>query len=971
MVRVHASLGRVLALVVPLLFAVMGLCPLEALAQESGDTVVRVGWYDSTFNTMDALGRRSGYAYEYQLKVAAYTGWKYEYVSGSWSELLQMLIDGKIDLMSDVSYTEERAESMLFPDYPMGSEEYYLFAARGNDEISSTDPTTLHGKRVGVNKGSIQLGLYRAWAKKMGVDAEPIELTGTEDDSLRMLEDGELDAYVTVDFFTDPGRAVPMFKVGSSDFFFAVSKKRPELLPQLNGALSRIREESANINQELFDRFVRRAGANAFLTADEQAWLADHGAIRVGYQDNYLAFCDAEKGSGRLVGALSDYLEFATDCLQNAQLDFAPRAFPTAEAALAALGAGEVDCVFPASLDGFDGERQGVIMTQPLMNTDLYAVVRQVDVNSFANREHVVVAVDEGNLNYESVLAVEFPTWRTVYFKNTEECLKAVSDSVADCVLVSNYRYNNISRTCGRLHLTTYPTSVHLDSCMAVKTGDTELYAILGKAVSQVPASTVHTALSYYITEDAKRSLGDYLADNMVLVLAAIACVMLVVVFLLLRSMRAERRARELIAATETDALTGLYNRDYFLEYATAMRHEREGVPMDAIVVNIDQFHSINALSGRDFGDQVLRVLGNEIRMVAEGRGGLAGRFGADRFDVFSLHEDDYQAIYARLQEKLESVSPNASIRLRMGVLPSQTQLEPIQMFDMARTACNMARGNSIEHLIIFDESVRLRELHEQRLMNDLRRALDGFEFEVHYQPKFDIQAEPPRLVSAEALIRWRHLELGMLPPDDFIPLFERNGAIKEIDKLAWAQAARQVASWRAEFDLTLPVSVNLSRIDVFDPALEDTLDGILLMNGLEHDALKLEVTESTYMENADQLTAVVERLRHKGYTIEMDDFGSGYSSLNMLSDIEIDVVKIDRAFISAIESDERKARLVELILGIAKTLGMDVIAEGVETQEQLELLRALGCRYVQGYYFSPPLHPSDFEARYFKGKGR
>jgi EAL domain-containing protein (putative c-di-GMP-specific phosphodiesterase class I) len=148
---------------------------------------------------------------------------------------------------------------------------------------------------------------------------------------------------------------------------------------------------------------------------------------------------------------------------------------------------------------------------------------------------------------------------------------------------------------------------------------------------------------------------------------------------------------------------------------------------------------------------------------------------------------------------------------------------------------------------------------------------------------------------------------------------------------------------------VTLPVSVNLSRIDVFDPSLEDTLDGILLMNGLEHDALKLEVTESTYMENADQLTTVVERLRHKGYTIEMDDFGSGYSSLNMLSDIEIDVVKIDRAFISAIESDERKARLVELILGIAKTLGMDVIAEGVETQEQLELLRALGCRYVQG----------------------
>lgn len=291
-------------------------------------------------------------------------------------------------------------------------------------------------------------------------------------------------------------------------------------------------------------------------------------------------------------------------------------------------------------------------------------------------------------------------------------------------------------------------------------------------------------------------------------------------------------------------------------------------------------------------------------------------------------------------------------------------------MFDMARTACSMARGHFKEHLIIFDERVREREMYEQRLLNDLRHALDAYEFEVHYQPKYDIQCEPARLVSAEALIRWRHPVLGMIPPDDFVPLLERNGKIEEVDTFAWSQAARQVARWRAQFGVLIPVSVNLSRVDVFDPALEETLDGILRDNGLSRDALKLEVTESAYMENADQLIRVVANLRRKGYVVEMDDFGTGYSSLNMLSTIPIDVIKIDRGFITNMENDQKTEQLVELIMGIAKSLGAKVVAEGVETEEQLSLLKRMGCEIVQGYYFSRPLHPSDFEAEHLQNVG-
>ena len=960
---------RLFSLMLLCLFVMAAFLPTAAHATDSKKTV-RVGWYDSSYNTVDKFGRRSGYAYEYQLKIAAYTGWTYEYVNGSWSDLLQMLIDGRIDLMSDVSYTEERAKTMLFPDYTMGIEEYYLFISPDNREISSSDCSTLNGKRVGVNKDSIQAQFYLDWAARNGVNAELVQVNTSEDESLHMLETGELDAYVTVDSFTNPERAAPVFKIGTSDYFFAVSMKRPDLLADLNRAMSRIQEENFYYNQQMFDRYIKTVGSNAFLTPDETEWLSGHGPIRVGYQDNYLAFCAADPETGELTGAIKDYLAYAEDCLANAHLTFETRAYPTVEAAIQALRDGQIDCMFPANLSGFDGEKLDIVMTQPLMNTDIFAVVRQADANNFTNREHVIVAVNQGNPNYDAFLLDHYPGWRVVYYENTAECLKAVSDNMADCVLISSYRFNNISRLCDRYNLTTFPTAVGLDYSFAVGKGQTEMYSILSKVISQVPSSTVNSALSFYISEEARLSLTDFVSDNLAAVLTAVAALVLVIMLIMLHSIRAEKKAKQLIAATETDALTGLYNRDYFFQYAYRMHREQPETPMDAIVLNIEHFHMINAINGWDFGNQVLRALGNEAQSIAKALGGIAGRFGADRFDIYCRHTEDYRAIYDRLQNKVETISPNASIRLRMGVMPWQADLEPIQMFDRARTACNLARGHYEDCLIVFDNQVRERELLDQRLLNDLRRALDSYEFEVNYQPKYDVRTEPPKLFSAEALVRWNHPELGMIAPNDFIPLFERNGQIREVDKYVWSEAARQVARWRAQFGVTIPVSINLSRVDIFDPTLENTLDSILQQNGLTPDVLKLEITESAYTENADQLICVVESLRKKGYTIEMDDFGTGYSSLNMLSSMPIDVLKMDRSFISNMENSEKDKQLVALIFGIAENLDITVIAEGVETEAQLLLLKQMGCTLVQGYYFSRPLHPSDFEAQLLKITG-
>ncbi len=955
---------RRIAAIVLTIIAALSMPTAPPVHAENPSRNVRVGWYESTFNIKDDNGRRSGYAYEYQLKLASYAGWDFTYVEGSWPDLLEMLKAGKIDLLSDVSYTEERAKEMLYAEHPMGSEEYYILISPSNTEITGEDYSSLNGKRIGINKGSVQIGFYNKWAEQHNVKAELVELTTKESESLKLLDSGELDAYITPNSYTDPDTLVPVCKIGSSDYYFAVSKSNPGLLDELNYAMNHIQTENPYYNQRMFEKYVQRFGSNAFLLPEEKTWLNSHGAIRVGYLDNYLAFCATDPDTGGVTGVLKDYLEYASDCLSNAHIDFETKGYPTSSAALEAMKSGEIDCVFPSSLSAYDCETDGILMSPSVMNTEVCALVRQSNYSIFSNKEHITVAVTEGNSNYNAFLLNEYPNWRKVYYENISACIRAVSDNIADCVLISNYRYNNLARLCEKYRLKTYSTGLSIDFCFAVPKGQSELYSVMTKLTGLVPASTTNSALSYYISEDAKLSLGDFILENITYVIALVAALLILISVLLLRSLHSERKAKTLIYATETDHLTGLYNRDYFFEYANRMYHEHPDTPRDAIVINIEQFHSINSFNGRDFGDRVLCVLGNEISAIAGELGGIGGRFGADRFDIYCLHSDEYADIFDRLQTKLNRLMPYTSIRLRMGVMPWSRDVEPIQLFDRARAACSMARGNSSKRLIVFDNAMLERELFEQKLLNDRNRALASFEFEVYYQPIYDISGETPTLMSAEALVRWRHPELGLLTPGKFIPLFERNGKIYEVDKYVWSEASRQLAKWHTKYGVIFPVSLNLSRLDIFDPSIESTLDDILFHDGLTPAAFNLEVTETAYAENSDQLIRVVKSLRDKGFKVEMDDFGTGYSSLNMLSEMPIDALKMDREFVRSIENDNKNTQLVALIIDTAKSLNIPVIAEGVETESQLKLLKELGCSLVQGFCFSQPLSSDDFEAR-------
>ena len=962
---------RIISLFLALILALSLIGSFSAMAAQKDAKVVRVGWYDdSAFNMMDDLGRRTGYAYEYQQKIALYTGWKYEYVEGSWPELLQMLKDGKIDLLSDVSYTEERSEDMLFSALPMGSEEFFLFTTPDNSNITVTDYSTFNGKKVGANKGSVQIEQFRSWAQTNDVNAEIIELTGSQNNNIARLLRGDFDLYLTIDSASYKDITIPVCKVGSSDFYFAINKSRTDIQAQINSAMGQIQDNNRFFNEQLYNKYLKKTNFNSLLTNEEQQWLEKHKTIRFGYQDNYLAFCAKDPKTGELTGALKDYLKAAETCIENCKLEFEPVAFPTSKAALEALKNGEIDCMFPINLTDYYGETKGFSISAPLMSTEMLAIVSAQNQEGFFKRERTTVAVNAGNPNYDMFLLDHFPDWRSIYFKDTPECLKAISQGKADCLLMSSFRFADVSKLCDKYNLASINAGVEMDYCLAVKRENATLYSILNKMISSISETTMSTALSRYSAEEAKSTFVDYVKSRPGLVILSVTATLLIIAAIIIINNRAGKRAKAiqgLISATETDELTGLYTKSYFIEYANRMYYSDPEKPRDAIIVNIISFHSVNAINGRVFGDSVLRALGEEIQLFVLEYGGIAGRNESDRFSIYCTHLNEYYSLYDRLQRRLDSLSASANIMLRMGVMPWEAGTEPQEMIEHALVACNLARGLYKERFVVFNEEMRQKELFEQQLINDLPSALKNHELEVHYQPKFDIRSNTPRLHSAEALVRWRHPKFGLISSSEFVTLFEQNGQIGMIDDYVWHQTGRQAAIWKEKYGFTLPISVNLSRVDIFDSGLEKNFDEIIAENGLDTSAIELEVTETAYSEGSERLIEIIESLRRKGYKVQMDDFGSGYSSLNMLSSMPIDAIKMDKAFITDININTKQLQLVELILDIAEDLRLPVIAEGVETIEQLNLLQELGCAIAQGYYFSKPIPPEKFEKKFIE----
>ena len=421
---------------------------------------------------------------------------------------------------------------------------------------------------------------------------------------------------------------------------------------------------------------------------------------------------------------------------------------------------------------------------------------------------------------------------------------------------------------------------------------------------------------------------------------------------------------RQIIKSTERESLTRLYTKEYFYKYVADEDKHFAIEGFDAIAIGIRSFHVIQERFGSHFSDSLLVRFSKRLRSALQNVSGMVCHLEADTFIAYAKHFEDYEDFFKKISEDFYVDSDNRTpIKIQVGVYQNVDKNVDIDVrFERAKIALNKIRDSAVKNVFIFDDKLKEKEMFEEELIEEFPTAIKEKQFVVYYQPKFNIRGDKPTLSSAEALIRWNHPVKGLISPGVFIPLFEEKGLIEQLDLYVWKEAAAQIRKWKEELGKYVPVSVNVSRVDLFGPTLVDTLINITKENGLANSDLLLEITESAATEEINIIIDKINELRMLGFKIEIDDFGTGYSSLSMINKIPLDALKIDMIFIRNAFTSQNDNQMIKIIIDIASYLKVPTIAEGVETIEQVAVLKTLGCDIVQGYYFSKPIPADEFK---------
>ena len=524
--------------------------PVKAAAETAPAKVVRVGSFEDTFNYVNEKGARKGYGYELLQTLSGYTGWQFEYVTCDWSDCFEKLKNGEIDIIGGISYTEDRTQEMLFSDEPMGVEKYYLYADLSRADISASDFKTLNGKKIGVLMGTEPEVMLTEWEEKYGLKTEHVNISNNEDVKQK-LANHEIDCFVSLEesFWAELGIST-MTRVGESGIYYAINKDRTDIKEELDNAMRALDEADPFYTADLYKRYFS-LDYTPILTSEEKAWLRKHGAIRMGFLTSDGGVSTYDPATGELTGAITDYIQFATGCLGNQDLEFQIVGYDSKEAELDALKSGEIDMVFHFDQSPNLAEEYRVACTNTTWTSNMMAVTNKEHFNeNKANR----VAVPQNKLSLKKYLAFYYPQWEIVDCDTQEDAAKLVKDGQADCFVTGISSENKYSK---KYSFYSVPLLNPVKSCFAVNSGNRSLLSILNKTIKAMPVNMLAGALAMYKSSARKVTLSDFIKDNFFMALLvssiAVAAILLTILKLLWKARKAEAAARK--AANDTQEL--------------------------------------------------------------------------------------------------------------------------------------------------------------------------------------------------------------------------------------------------------------------------------------------------------------------------------------------------------------------------------------------------------------------------------
>ena len=524
--------------------------PVKAAAETAPVKVVRVGSFEDTFNYCNEKGARKGYGYELLQTLSGYTGWQLEYVTCDWSDCFEKLKNGEIDIMGDISYTEDRAEEMLFSDEPMGEEKYYLYADLSRADISASDFKTLNGKKIGVLMGTEPEVMLTEWEEKYDLKTQHVNISNNEDVKQK-LANHEIDCFVSLEesLWAELGIST-ITRVGKSSIYYVLNKDRSDLKEELDNAMRALDEAAPFYTADLCKKYFS-LDYKPILTGEEKAWLRKHGAIRMGFLTSDRGVSTYDPATGEITGTITDYIQFATDCLGNQELEFHLVGYDDKEAELNALKSGEIDMVFHFDQSPNLAEEYRVACTNTTWTSNMMAVTnKQLFIENEVNR----VAVPQNKISLTRYIAFYYPQWEIVDCDTQEDAIKLVKDGQADCFVTGISSEGNYSKKYGFYSV---PLPNPANSCFAVNSGNRSLLSILNKTIKAMPANMLTSSLAMYKSSSRKVTLIDFIKDNFFMVLLvssiAVAVVLLTILKLLQKARKAEAAARK--AANDTQEL--------------------------------------------------------------------------------------------------------------------------------------------------------------------------------------------------------------------------------------------------------------------------------------------------------------------------------------------------------------------------------------------------------------------------------
>lgn len=898
-----------------------------------------------------------GYGVAYLAALERYGNFSFEYVLLSEEERLEKLQDGSIDLLCDVPKNEDLEKKLAYSSQSSSVDYGLLYVSGDNTDIFYEEYPAMNGCRVGIDvNDTIPESLLDAYA-----EAHNISFDKAYYDNMELMTEALQNQEIDM-MYASNLRIVTavkqVAKVGMEEIYFATSMDKQELMDELSKAQNALYEDSPQFDAMLYTQYSgkHRDGLNG-ITRLEYNFIQTTRPIRVAVlADNYpIEYFNEETGeySGVEPAILSLIKE------KNG-LPFEYVTVTSAENAIEKLEAGEIDMVSGFYVNEVSRGQYKFEVTEPYLSLD-YTVLSS---DSYAGTAEIqTIALPKEAMVVRYYIMEEHPEWEIIYKDNIQACIQAVTDGAADVTVVNSIRLqtNYSTEDLKKVKiLTTEAISMKLS--YAVRKNMSPVFiSIMDKTIHSIPEEQFKACITKnsvsmvtaVTMKDMAVKFGPYL-------LSAVG-VMLAVFFFIIR----QRELRYKKLATE-DAVSGLWTGFKFRKEATTLLNRNRHIEYYLISLDIDKFKNMNNNLGAKTADRILSVIGRRLRELFKDKA-LYARDMADMFFVMTEKCDN-------LEEKLESLSKEVyinqngkkyyySLVIKFGVtlIEERDTIELIEKYvNQAISARKSIKGKVGVDIAFYDEKMKQEYLREELIEQKMNQALEDREFVVYYQPKYDLETE--KLTGAEALVRWKKPDGGLVPPNHFIPLFEKNGFIINLDFYVFEEVMRDIAEWIKQGKKIVPISVNVSRLHIGMPGFLDRMLELTEKYNISSSLVELELTESVMSDDSNNIQAFLIKCRNAGFKLSIDDFGSGYSSLNLLKGMPFDVLKIDKEFLNETEDSERSRIIVEQVIQMAKRIHIDTLCEGVETREQADFLKKIGCHMVQGFLFSRPLPHDDFD---------